>query len=117
MSSDSESGRSGGLAPAQKVDMASLISYQEGSVVSRTIMNNRAGTVTLFAFDDGEGLSEHSAPYNALLHVIEGEAEVTVAGQKSKVKGGEAVILPAGKPHAILALGRLKMLLTMMRSS
>jgi quercetin dioxygenase-like cupin family protein len=110
------SGTRGGLAPAQRVELASLVSYQQGSVVSRTLMNIRAGTVTLFAFDEGDGLSEHSAPYDALLHVLEGEAEVTIAGAKNRLKGGEAVILPAGKPHAVRATTKFKMLLTMIRS-
>ncbi len=106
----------GALGPAQKQNLASLVSYQSGSVVSRTIINHRAGTMTLFAFDEGQGLSEHTAPYDALLHVLEGEAQVTVAGEKSKVKGGEAMVLPAGKPHAVKAAGRFKMLLTMIRA-
>lgn len=104
------------MAPAQRVELASLVSYQQGSVISRTLMNSRAGTVTLFAFDEGDGLGEHSAPYDALLHVIEGEAEVTIAGAKSRLEGGEALILPAGKPHAVHATRRFKMLLTMIRS-
>lgn len=115
MSSGESRGRAG-LAPGTKADLASLISYQEGSVVSRTVMSSRAGTVTLFAFDKGEGLSEHSAPYDALLHVLEGEAEVTVAGRKNRLGAGEAIILPAHRPHAIKALVRFKMFLTMIRS-
>ncbi len=106
----------GGLAPAQRIELATLVSYQQGSVVSRTLMNSRAGTVTLFAFDEGDGLSEHTAPYDALLHVLEGEAEITIAGAKNRLEGGEAVILPAGKPHAVRATKRFKMLLTMIRS-
>ncbi len=106
----------GGLAPAQRVELASLVSYQHGSVVSRTLMNSRAGTVTLFAFDEGDGLSEHSAPYDALLHVLEGEAEVTIAGAKNRLEGGDAVILPARRSHAVHATRRFKMLLTMIRS-
>jgi quercetin dioxygenase-like cupin family protein len=72
--------------------------------------------MTLFAFDEGEGLSEHTAPYDALLHVLEGEAQVTVAGEMSEVTEGEAIVLPAGKPHAVKALKRFKMLLTMIRA-
>jgi quercetin dioxygenase-like cupin family protein len=72
--------------------------------------------VTLFAFDEGEGLSEHTAPYDALLHVLEGEAQVTVAGEMNKVNAGEAIVLPAGKPHAVKALKKFKMLLTMIRA-
>ena len=105
-----------GLTPGQKADLSSLVSYQEGSVVSRTLISDRAGTVTLFAFDEGEGLSEHTAPYDALLHILEGEAEVTIAGDRSHLEQGEAIILPAGKPHAVRAPRRFKMLLTMIRS-
>jgi quercetin dioxygenase-like cupin family protein len=107
---------SSGLLPGHKEAVASLVNYQPGSVVSRTIIKDRAGTVTLFAFDEGEGLSEHTAPYNALLHLLEGEAEVTISGKTSLLKQGEAIILPAGIPHAVKALKRFKMLLTMIRS-
>jgi len=106
-----------GLPPGQKVDLAALVSYQDGSVVSRTLVDDKAGTVTLFAFDEGEGLSEHTAPFAALLHVLEGEALVTVAGNESRLEAGEAIILPAGKPHALRASQKFKMLLTMVRSS
>ena len=106
----------GGLEPAQKQNLALLVSYQPGSVVSRTIINRKAGTMTLFAFDEGEGLSEHTAPYDALLHVLEGEAQVTVAGELNEVAEGEAIILPSGKPHSVKALKRFKMLLTMIRA-
>jgi len=105
-----------GLVPGQKAIVASLASYQTGSVVSRTIINDRAGTVTLFAFDEGEGLSEHTAPYDALLHLLEGEAEVTIAGNRNLMEQGEAIILPARKPHAVQALRKCKILLTMIRS-
>jgi quercetin dioxygenase-like cupin family protein len=108
---------SGGLPAGRKVELASLVGYQEGSVVSRTLVEDRAGTVTLFAFDSGQGLSEHTAPYDALLHVIEGEALVTVAGNESHVAAGEAILLPAGKPHAVRAPTRFKMLLTMVRTT
>ena len=104
------------LPGGQKTDVASLVSYQPGSVVSRMIMNNKAGSVTLFAFDKGEGLSEHTAPYDALLHVIEGKAEVTISGKRNNLDAGEAIILPAGKPHAVKATTSFKMLLTMIRS-
>ena len=84
--------------------------------MSRTIISAEAGTVTLFAFDKGEGLSEHTAPYDALLHLLEGEAEVTISGTTSLLEQGEAIILPAGKPHAVRAPKRFKMMLTMIRS-
>ena len=105
----------GGLTPGTKSGLAGLVSYQDGSIVSRAIVSGKAGTLTLFAFDSGESLSEHVSPYQAFLHVIEGEAEVTVAGKKSSVKSGEGIILPAGKPHAVKAQIRFKMLLTMIR--
>ena len=105
-----------GLPPAEKVELASMVAYQEGSVVSRTLVEDRAGTVTLFAFEEGQALSEHTAPYNALLHVLDGEALVTIAGNETRVAAGEAILLPAGKPHAVRASVRFKMLLTMVRS-
>jgi quercetin dioxygenase-like cupin family protein len=105
-----------GPVPGQKEVISSLVSYQKGSVVSRTIMNARTGTVTIFAFDQGQGLSEHTAPYDVLLHVLEGQAEITISGKPSLVGQGEAIILPAGKPHAVMASSRFKMLLTMIRT-
>jgi quercetin dioxygenase-like cupin family protein len=110
------SGATKGLTPGQKEVIASLVSYQQGSVVSRTIISDSAGTVTLFAFDEGEGLSEHAAPYDALLHLLEGEAEITISGKMNRLEQGEAIILPAGKPHAVRASRKFKMLLTMIRS-
>lgn len=85
-------------------------------MVSRTIIDRRAGTVTLFAFDEDQGLSEHAAPFDALVHVIDGEADVTLFGKALRLKSGEMVILPANKPHALRAAKRFKMLLTMIRS-
>jgi len=105
-----------GLVPGQKEIVSSLIAYEKGSVVSRTVLNSTAGTVTIFAFDGGEGLGEHTAPYDALLHVLEGRAEITISGKTSPVERGEAIILPAGRPHAVRALSRFKMLLTMIRT-
>ena len=84
--------------------------------MSRTLLEDKAGTVTLFAFDAGQGLSEHTAPYDALLQLLEGQAEVTVAGNESRLEAGDAILLPAGKPHAVRASTRFKMLLTMIRS-
>jgi quercetin dioxygenase-like cupin family protein len=93
-----------------------LIDYQESSVVSRTLIDKKAGTVTLFAFDEHQGLSEHTAPYDALVQVIHGEAEVTISGKAHHVKEGEIIMLPANQPHALKALSRLKMLLTMIKA-
>ena len=84
--------------------------------MSRTLLEDKAGTVTLFAFDAGQGLSEHTAPYDALLQLLEGQAEVTVAGNESRLEAGDAILLPAGKLHAVRASTRFKMLLTMIRS-
>ena len=101
---------------AQAVSLADLIDYQKGSVVSRTVIDKIAGTVTLFAFDEGEGLSEHTAPYDALVYALEGEVEVMISGKTVKVKQGEAIIMPAKEPHALKAVSKFKMLLVMVRS-
>ncbi len=92
------------------------VSYQKGAVVSREIIRKLAGTVTIFAFDNGQGLSEHTAPFDALVQILDGKAEVKIAGQLFEVKAGEFIVLPAGKPHALQAVSRFKMLLTMIRS-
>jgi len=101
---------------AQAAPSADLVTYQKGAIVSREIIRRRTGTVTLFAFDRGQGLSEHTAPYDALVHIMDGEAEITIAGRPQKVKKDAILILPAGKPHALQAKKRFKMLLTMIRS-
>lgn len=97
-------------------NMKELIGYQEGSVVSRTLINKSAGTVTLFAFDKEQGLSEHTAPYDAMVYIIDGEAEITIAGKSYEVKEGETIIMPSNKPHALKALSKFKMLLIMIKS-
>lgn len=102
--------------PPQPQKLIDLVLYQAGSVVSRTLINEKAGTVTLFAFDDGEGLSEHTAPYDALVHILEGEAEVTISGKPFHLNQGDVIMMPANEPHALKALARFKMLLTMIRS-
>ena len=101
---------------AQILSLADLANYQEGSVVSRQITKSEAGNVTLFAFDAGQELSEHTAPYDALLHVLDGEAEIIISGQSFEVKANEAIILPAGQPHAVKAHQVFKMLLTMIHA-
>ena len=101
---------------AQAVNLAGLIDYQEGSVVSRTLIDKKAGTVTLFAFDAGQGLSEHTAPFDALVYVFDGEAEVVISGKAVRLKTGEMTVMPAGKPHAVKAISRFKMMLIMVRS-
>jgi quercetin dioxygenase-like cupin family protein len=101
---------------AAVVRVIELVNYQEGAVVSRTIVKGATGTVTLFAFDEGQGLSEHTAPFDALAHVLEGEAEITVSGKPLRTTAGESVLMPANQPHSLKALSRFKMLLTMIRS-
>lgn len=101
---------------AKATQLVDLIDYQEGSVVSRTVIDKKAGTVTLFAFDEGQGLSEHTAPYDALVHVLEGDVKVTISGKTLIVKQGEITIMPANQPHALSAVTRFKMLLTMIKS-
>jgi len=97
------------------VAMAGLVQYQPGAVVSRTVLKRPSGTVTVFAFDAGEGLSEHTAAFDALVVLIEGSAEITVAGQPQHVAAGDILRLPAGRPHALKALSPFKMLLVMIR--
>jgi quercetin dioxygenase-like cupin family protein len=101
---------------AQANDLSALIDYQEGSVVSRTLIDKKAGTVTLFAFDEGQGLSEHTAPFDAMVQVLDGEVVVTIAGKPVNLKTGEITIMPANKTHALSAKTRFKMLLTMIKS-
>jgi quercetin dioxygenase-like cupin family protein len=101
---------------AQILRLAEMVGYQEGSVVSRQITKADAGNVTLFAFDKDQGLSEHTAPYDALAHILEGEAEVTISGQPYRLNAGDAVIMPADEPHALKAIQKFKMLLTMIRA-
>jgi quercetin dioxygenase-like cupin family protein len=96
--------------------LTEMIDYQEASVVSRTLIDKKAGTVTLFAFDERQGLSEHTAPYDALVEIIDGEAEVTISGKKNHLKAGEMIIMPANQPHSLKATAKFKMLLTMIRS-
>ncbi len=95
---------------------AALVNYKEGSIVSREILKKPTGSVTLFAFDEGQGLSEHTVPFDALVQVIDGEAEITVAGKPHRVGSGEMILMPAHQPHALKALKRYKMVLTRIRS-
>jgi quercetin dioxygenase-like cupin family protein len=96
--------------------LTDLVRYQEGSVVSKTIVENKMGTVTLFAFDGGQGLSEHTAPFDALVSILDGEAIVTISGKSHRLNEGEAILLPANQPHALEGPGKFKMMLTMIRS-
>lgn len=96
-------------------ELRRLVEYQRGTVVSRTLVGRKAGTVTLFAFDKGQGLSEHTAPFDALVCVLEGGAEITIAGRPHRLGRGDMIIMPARVPHALKALRRFKMLLVMVR--
>jgi quercetin dioxygenase-like cupin family protein len=104
------------IPAAEAVPLGSMVNYQEGSVVSRTIMKRPVGTVTLFAFAEGEGLSEHTAAFDALAHVLEGDAEIVISGKTVRAKAGEAVFMPAHQPHALKAITKFKMVLTMIRA-
>ncbi len=96
--------------------LTDLVDYQDGAVVSREIINKNTGTVTLFAFDEGQGLSEHTAPFDALVYIFDGEVDITISGKVLRLKEGEMVIMPANQPHALKAVTRFKMILTMIRS-
>ena len=101
---------------AKALRLLDLIDYQDGAVVSREIVSKKTGTVTLFAFDKGQGLSEHTAPFDALVCILDGEADITISGKTLRLKAGEIVIMPANQPHALKAVARFKMILTMIRS-
>lgn len=92
-----------------------LVEYQDGSVVSRTLVDKKVGTVTAFAFDEGQGLSEHTTPYDAMVQVLDGEVEITISGNVSRLSRGKMIIMPANQPHALRALAPFKMILTMIR--
>ncbi len=96
--------------------MQGLVEYQSGAVVSRTLIDKLTGTITLFAFDKGQGLSEHTTPFDALVYILDGEAEITISGRPLQVKKEEMLIMPADKPHALKALNRFKMMLVMVKS-
>ena len=93
-----------------------LVGYDKGAVVSRTIIEKKTGTVTIFSFDKGQGLSEHTAPFDAMVEILDGEAEIFIAGKPNKVKAGQFIIMPANKPHALKAVKKFKMALVMIRS-
>jgi len=100
----------------QVIDPRDLVAYQPGSIVSRMLAYTKSGTITVFAFDAGEGLSEHTAPYDAVLQVVDGEALVTIAGTEYSLKTGDLIIMPAHKPHAVHAVTQFKMMLTMIHA-
>lgn len=105
-----------GIPIAEAHTAQELVQYQAGAVVSRQIVKQEKGNVTLFAFDAGQELSEHTAPFDALVHVIDGEAEITIAGKPIRTRAGEMVLMPANQPHALKAISRFKMVLTMIRT-
>ena len=100
----------------QAANVAHMIDYQKGAVVSREIISKKTGTITLFAFDEGQGLSEHTAPFDALVYLLDGEAEITISGKPFRLSKGEMIIMPAHEPHALAALKKFKMLLIMIKS-
>ena len=100
---------------AKALDMTGLVEYQAGSVVSRAVIQKKTGTVTLFAFDEGQGLSEHTAPFDALVCLLDGQADIVISGKSHVLKQGEMIIMPAGEPHSIKAIGPFKMMLVMIR--
>jgi quercetin dioxygenase-like cupin family protein len=104
------------LSKSKVVHVDELAAYQDGSIVSRQIIKTDSGNVTMFAFDKEQELSEHTAPFDALVHILDGQAQVTVSGRLYELKEGEAIILPANEPHALKATNRFKMLLTMIRA-
>jgi quercetin dioxygenase-like cupin family protein len=101
---------------AQVIELADLVDYQDNSVVSREIIKKETGRVSVFAFDKNEGLSEHTAPFDALVYILDGEAEITISGKPYHLQKGEMVIMPANEPHALKAVQKFKMMLTMIKS-
>ncbi|MFQ5717366.1 MAG: cupin domain-containing protein [Nitrospinales bacterium] len=104
------------LEKARPVCLRDHIQYAAGAVVSKTLVNRKTGTITLFAFDAGQGLSEHTAPFDAIVQILDGEAELTIGGKIVNVSAGQMVVMPANIPHAVKAIQKFKMLLTMIRS-
>ncbi len=104
-------------APKSEVlKLVSMVAYQEGAVVSRQLSRAQGGNITLFAFDQGQELSEHTAPFDALVQVLEGEVEVKISGVPFRLAGGDAILMPANEPHGLKAIGRFKMILTMIKA-
>ena len=104
------------ILSGKALKLGDLVEYQEGSAVSRTVIDKKTGTITLFSFDQGQGLSEHTAPFDALVYLIDGEAEVIVSGKVNRLIAGQMIIMPANEPHALRAVKRFKMMLVMIRS-
>jgi len=99
----------------QILSVNGLVAYQDDSVVSKEIVKSEKGIVTVFAFDEGQALSEHTAPFDAIVHIVDGEAEILIDGKPYSLKSGEMIIMPANKPHAVKAVKRFKMMLVMVR--
>ena len=104
------------MIKAEVLNMAGALDYQKDSIVSSEIINKKTGTVTIFAFDKGQGLSEHVAPFDALVQILDGQAKIFISGKAHFLEKGEMIILPANKPHALKAVKKFKMLLVMIRS-
>jgi quercetin dioxygenase-like cupin family protein len=104
------------IQPSQVHKIIELVNYQDGSIVSRMLINKKSGSVTLFAFDEKQKLSEHTAPFDALVQILEGEAEISISGKKLILKQGDSIIMPANIPHAVEAINKFKMILTMIKS-
>ncbi|HBU70282.1 MAG TPA: cupin domain-containing protein [Elusimicrobia bacterium] len=102
---------------AKAIELSQLVSYSEGAVVSREILRKEHGTVTVFAFDAGQGLSEHTAPFDAMVTILDGEAVINISRKPHELKKGETIIMPAGEPHSLMAKNKFKMLLTMIKSN
>jgi len=114
MNQEQPQGEAGLISQVRPI--TALVDYQPGAVVSRQVIAKPTGSVTLFAFDSGEGLSEHTAPFDAMVQVLEGQVEITISGRPLRLKAGDAVIMPANEPHGLKALDRFKMLLVMIKS-
>jgi len=115
MNNGNQDHKKSGLAKGEVFQLEKLVQYGDGSVVSRTLLDNDSGTLTLFAFDVGQGLSEHLAPFDATVQIMDGEVEIKLAGVPHNLKTGDLIIMPANVPHALRAVSRFKMLLTMIR--
>lgn len=96
-------------------NLAEMVSYQDGSIVSREVISSKGGTITIFAFDKGQGLSEHTAPFDAFVQILDGDADITISGEEFHLKNGDMIIMPAHKPHAVKAGEKFKMLLVLMK--
>ena len=96
-------------------DLVNLVKYQKKAVVSKTLINKKSGTVTLFSFDKGQGLSEHTAPFDAMVYIMDGKARISISGKANTVSAGELIILPANRPHALSAVEKFKMMLIMIK--